>query len=171
MKMTNRKPKAFTIIELLLSLALLAMLMTTVAFAFDASVKNYKANEGIYQTVNTGRQALLRVTGDVRTAQGVAHIGTGGDANNTRLSMITSGGKDITYRFDSAAGILYYDDNAAGNSYVLCRNVTAATFNRALVPGTTTNAVRSVRMSMTLTDESGDLTQTVAAASLVRRNL
>jgi prepilin-type N-terminal cleavage/methylation domain-containing protein len=168
---TRNKQKAFTLVELLLSLALLAMLMTAVAFAFDASVKNYKANQGIYQTVNIGRQALLRITSDVRTAQAVAHIGTGGDPDASQVSLLTSGGKDITYRFDNSEGILYYDDNTSGDSYVLCRHVTAAAFNRALVPATTTNAVRSVRVSLTLTDDTGDLSQTVAAASLVRRNL
>ncbi|MHC4926463.1 MAG: type II secretion system protein, partial [Planctomycetota bacterium] len=50
---------AFTIIEMMMSLVILAMLMTAVAFAFDASVENYNANQGIYKTVNTGRQALL----------------------------------------------------------------------------------------------------------------
>jgi prepilin-type N-terminal cleavage/methylation domain-containing protein len=63
---TQKHKKAFTLVELLLSLAILGMLMAAVAFAFDASVTNYQANEGIYRTVNTGRQVLLRITNDVR---------------------------------------------------------------------------------------------------------
>jgi prepilin-type N-terminal cleavage/methylation domain-containing protein len=168
---SRRAKSAFTIIEVLMSLALLAMLMTAVAFAFDASVKNYKANQGIYETVNVGRQALLRITNDLRTAQAVAPLGTGGDPDNKQVSLIAADGRDVTYRFDSTNGILYYDDNTSGDSYVLTRNVTGAAFTRALVPGTTTDAIRSVRITMTLTDESGDVSKTLAAASLVRRNL
>jgi len=168
---SRRAKSAFTIIEVLMSLALLAMLMTAVAFAFDASVKNYKANQGIYETVNVGRQALLRITSDLRTAKAVATIGASGDPDNKQVSLIAADDRNVTYRFDSVNGILCYDDNTSGDSYVLTRHVTDATFNRALVPGTTENAVRSVRITMTLTDESGDMSRTLAAASLVRKNL
>ena len=73
MKTPKRKRRrGFTIVEILLSLTILAILMTAVAFAFDASVTNYQANKSIYQTVNTARQALLRITNDLRSAQAVA---------------------------------------------------------------------------------------------------
>ena len=64
----SNKDNGFTIIEMLISVTLLAMLVTAVAFAFDASVKNYQANQGIYRTVNTARAALLRITNEVRIA-------------------------------------------------------------------------------------------------------
>ena len=89
--------------------------------------------------------------------------------------------KDVTYRFDSSTtpGILYYDDNITGSSYVLCENVTAATFNRTDhqidrdngAGGVVTIwAVRDVRIVLTLTDETGDISQTLAAATLIRKN-
>jgi len=175
----NRKNKhGFTIVEVMLSLAILAILMTAVAFAFDASVQNYQANRGIYQTVNTARQALLRITNDLRSAQAVALIGVG-DPDNSQVSLVTNTGNDITYRFDSAAGILYYDDNTTGNSYTLCDHVTGATFNRTeheierdngaggVVPIT---AIRDVRIVLTLTDDKGENARTLAAATLVRKN-
>ncbi|MCE5185767.1 MAG: prepilin-type N-terminal cleavage/methylation domain-containing protein [Planctomycetaceae bacterium] len=171
MRKRTLKYRAFTIVELLLSVALLAMLMTAVAFAFDASMKNYKSNVDIYKTVSTGRQALLRIVNDVRTAQGVAHIGTGGDPDNQQLSLVTAGGQNITYRFDSDARILYYRKNSSAEDYVLCCDVANCAFNRALVPGTTTNAVRSVRMTLTVTDDAGGLNKMLAAGSLVRKNL
>ncbi|MHC5156563.1 MAG: PulJ/GspJ family protein, partial [Planctomycetota bacterium] len=68
----RKKQRGFTLIEVMLSLVILAVLMTAVAFAFDASVTNYQANKGIYETVNRGRQALLRITNDLRSAQAVA---------------------------------------------------------------------------------------------------
>ncbi|MHC5082924.1 MAG: PulJ/GspJ family protein [Planctomycetota bacterium] len=173
----NRTPKhksGFTIIEVMTAMVILAILMTAVAVAFDASVKNYHANEGIYQTVNTGRQALLRITTDLRTAQAVALIGAGGDTDNTQVSLITAGGDDVTYKFDNTDNTLYYIDNDTSTSYTLSENVTAMTFNRATfidVDDSSTEKVRNVRMSMTLTDDRGDISQTLAAASVIRRNL
>lgn len=168
----------FTIVEVLLSLTILALLMTAVAIAFDASVENYQVNRGIYKTINTARQALLRITNDLRTADAVALIG-GGDPDNSQISVVTNTGNDITYRFDSATGTLYYDDNATSNSYVLCDNVTAATFNRTehqidrdngLGGVETITAIRDVRIALTLTDENGENAKTLAAATLVRKN-
>jgi len=172
----------FTIVEVLLSLAILAILMTAVAFAFDASVTNYKANKGIYQTINTARQALLRITSDLRNAQ---DLPLSSEEANTQISFgnDTDGDgvydKDVTYRFDSDANILYYDDNLAGQSYVLCRNVTAVTFDRTehqidrdngAGGMETVTAVRDVRIVLTVTDDSGDVSHTLAAATQVRRN-
>ncbi len=67
------------VVEMLMALVILAMLMTAVAVAFDASVTNFQTNEGISKTMNMARSALLRITTELRTAQGVAIIGAGGD--------------------------------------------------------------------------------------------
>ncbi|MHC4386844.1 MAG: prepilin-type N-terminal cleavage/methylation domain-containing protein [Planctomycetota bacterium] len=187
MKTPVKKTTGFTIVEVMLSLTILAILMTAVAFAFDASVTNYQANKGIYETVNTARQAMLRITNDLRSAQAVALIG-GGDPDNTQVSLVTNTGTDITYRYDSTDNTLYYDDNASSSNYVLCNNVTGATFCNN-VPGATftrtehqrdrdsgacgmvtITAIRDVRIVLTLTDDTGDISHTLAAATLVRKN-
>jgi prepilin-type N-terminal cleavage/methylation domain-containing protein len=173
--MKNKQKKGFTIIELLMSMAILAMLMTAVAFAFDASVKNYQANQGIYKTLNTARQALLRITNDLRTAQAVQLIGAGAGEDPADLSECTillNDGSNVTYKFDNTEKKLYYitNDDTTDPDYVLCRNVTAMTFPRTTVPDDAT-AIRSVRIVMTLTDDSGDNAQTLAAASVIRKNL
>lgn len=175
MKTPEKQHKqGFTIIEVMVSLVILAMLMTAVAFAFDAAVSNYKANQGIYETVNRGRQSLLRITNDLRTASAVAFIG-GSDPDNSQVSLVTSAGTDITYRFDSTDNTLYYVDNTSGNSYVLCENVVSATFDRTTHTiernGANITAVRDVRMVLTLTDDADEITQTLAAATLIRKNL
>lgn len=170
MKKTNIK-SGFTIIEILMSLVILAMLMAAVAVAFDASIVNFQANEGISKTMNTARAALLRMTTELRTAQGVAIIGTGGDPDSSQCSLMTHDGRDITYRFAANENILYLDDNIGGNSYALCRNVTEATFERAVVPGSSPAAIRNVRIALTIADDLGKTTQTLAAAAVMRRNL
>ena len=76
----TKQKNGFTIVEVMVSLVILAMLMTAVAFAFDAAVTNYQVNQGIYETVNRARQALLRMTTDLRTASAVATGGRPADA-------------------------------------------------------------------------------------------
>ena len=171
--MKTKHKSAFTVVEVLLSLMILGMLMTAVAIAFDASVKNYKANEGIARNINLARQTLLRITNDIRTAQTVSIIGPGGDLHNSRLTLTTADGQSITYRFNQPTGELFLvtNDDTTDDDYVLCRNITAMTFNRAVVPASNPPAVRNVRIVMTLNDPVANTTQTLAAAAVVRRNL
>ena len=183
MKSPTKKIHAgFTMVEVLISLTILATLMAAVAFAFDASVTNFQVNRGIYQTVNTARQALLRITNDLRTADDLAFST---EEVNTQVSFMkdTTGDgaydKNVTYRFDSATNTLYYDDHITVNSYVLCNNVTAATFDRTEHQIDRDNgaggmvsitAVRDVRIVLTVTDKTGQISKTLAAATLVRKN-
>ncbi len=153
----------FTIVELLISLALLAMIMAAVGVAVHASAMNYNANENIFAAMSTARQATMRITTDLRTSQGVSDA----DPSN-QCSMVTADGRDITYRFNPADNILYMDINSGGSagSYVLCRNVTAMTFTRTPAAG---DPARNVRISMTVT--VGGVSQTVASAAVIRRNM
>lgn len=159
----------FTLIELLLSLTILAVLMTAVAVAFDASMKNYKDNEGLAKQINTARAALLRITNDIRTARAVV---AGTDNTQCSIDQDGDGTADITYRFDGSGNNLYLDKYSSGTtqSYVLCRNISAMTFTQGTVPGQP-SLVRSVRMTMTITDPAGQMPQKLVAAAVVRRNL
>jgi prepilin-type N-terminal cleavage/methylation domain-containing protein len=171
--MILRKAKSntgFTLVELLLSLAIMGMVMAAVALAFNASAVNYSQNEAMFKAMNTARQALLRITTEIRTAQSVALIGAGAgdDPDNQQCSMITADSRNVTYRFNSGDNTLYLDDNLGGSSYVLCDNVTAITFNRAAVPDDP-SAIRSVRISIAVSVDG--LSQTLATAAVARRNL
>lgn len=179
MKMTEKKP-GFTIVEVLMSLAILAMLMAAVAVAFDASIVNFQANESISKNMNTARAALLRMTTQIRKAgyddgTGYRSVGVGVSGDNTQCSLVApdesapGGYCDITYRYAADEKILYLDDNISGNSYPLCRNVRDASFIRGT--GGTPPVVRNVRMVLTVTDDKGKNPQTLAAAAVVRRNL
>jgi len=171
---TKKIRSGFTIVEVMLSLVILAVLMTAVAFAFDAAVTNYQANKGIYETVNRGRQALLRITNDLRTANIVALEVDDSPNQNSQISLFDRNDNNIRYRFDSTDNKLYYDDIDNGNSYVLCEHVTLGTFNRTEHEiernGTPEQAVRDVRIVLSVTDDTGDVSRTLAAATLVRKN-
>jgi prepilin-type N-terminal cleavage/methylation domain-containing protein len=152
---------AFTMIECLLGLAISALLLTAVAVAFNASLVNYRENERMYETANSARQALTRITTQLRTADAVNPASPANEC-----SFITAEGWDITYEFRAADNALYLrlDD---GTEYVLCNNVTAASFTRTLTDDGL--ACKSVQISLTVAD--GDYDRTLSAAAVVRKNL
>ncbi|MBL7153046.1 MAG: type II secretion system protein [Phycisphaerae bacterium] len=154
---------AFTLVELLVALAITAILLTAIAVAFNASVINYRENENIFKAINGARQALFRITGQLRVATGV-------DPNSpeNECAMITAGGDDITYRYDDTEKVLYLITNpdTTNDDYVLCRNVEAMTFTKNFTPE---GDVRSVQIVIDVA--SGGVVKKIAAAAVVRRTL
>ena len=114
----------FTIAELLIALAITALLLAAVAVAFNASLANYRDNENIFKTINTARQALFRITSQIRTAL----VDDSDISNENICKLIFDDLSEITYRYDSGTQKLYLNDG--GTDYVLCENVTAMTFKK-----------------------------------------
>ena len=160
--MTTKKIKGFTIVELLISLAITAMIMVSVAFALNASFDNYGENKKIYQAVNNGRQALTRITTEMRTALVDANT-----ANQSACTLILPDTSIITYRYESDESKLYL--NSGGNDYLLCDNVTAMTFKKSQDRLPSVTDVTSVVISMTV--QAGDVSQTLSAAAIIRKVL
>ena len=158
---TSRK-EAFTVVELLLALAITALLLVAVAVAFNASIINYRENEDIFKTINMARQALLRITTQLRTANAVDST-----SPDNECSFFTADGKDITYEYRSADNKLYLVTNIDGQEYVLCENVTSMTFIKT--PTDDGSYCKSVQISITVL--SGRDRRTVSAAAVIRRNL
>ena len=158
--------KGFSLVEVLLALAITGMLLAAVAVAFNASIINYRENEDIFKATNSARQALFRITTQLRTAGAV-------DPNspNNECSLITAGADDITYRFNAADNTLYLitNDDLLDSDYVLCDNVAAMTFAKGTVTEDSQTKVKSVQISMTV--ERGNIQKTVSAAAVIRRNL
>lgn len=152
----------FTIVECLIALAISAILLTALAVAFNASVINYGENEQMYQTINNARQALTRMTSQLRTGHAVDPI-----AADNRCNFLTATDQNISYVFNSTDGKLYLVTNSDGHQYVLCNNVTGATFTKT--PDGTGMDCKSVEISLTV--HSGDFQRTLAAAAVIRRNL
>lgn len=160
----RRVRSGFTIVELLIALAISGMLLAAVGIAFNASAVNYRENEDIFKTINNARQALFRMTTQLRTANAVDPC-----APLNECTLRTPADEDLTYRYNSADNKLYLDAN--GNSYVLCDNVAAMSCTKNVVFDEEKgwDVVKSVQISLTVS--SGDMTRTIAAAAVVRRNL
>ncbi|MGB2863587.1 MAG: prepilin-type N-terminal cleavage/methylation domain-containing protein [Sedimentisphaerales bacterium] len=165
--MKNTKYKAgFTVAELLIALAISAMLLVAVAVAFNASAVNYRQNEDIFKVVNSARQALCRMTSQLRTASAVDP-----DAPNNECTMLTAANENITYRYNSGDNTLYLitNDDLSDSDYVLCDNVTAMTCTKRWVIEDAMKIVQSVQISITVA--SSNVEKTISAAAAIRRNL
>ena len=154
--------RAFTIAEALIVLAITGMLLTAVAVAFNASIINYRQNEQMFKTINNARQALCRITTQLRTGHAVDP-----NAPSNECSFFTADDSDITYRYSSADNRLYVITNSNGKQYLLCDDVTSMSFIKT--PTDDGTDCKSVQISMTV--QSGDFQRTLSAASVVRRNL
>ena len=152
----------FTIAELLIALAITSILLVAVAVAFNASITNYRENEDIFKAVNNARQAMFRVTSQLRTGLVDPNV-----LSEDRCKLLCADGSTVTYRYDNTDNKLYLYDHDTGNDYVLCDNVTAMTFRKD--NSTPTGDVRSVQISMTVV--SGNFQRTVSAAAVVRKVL
>ena len=161
-----RNINGFGIVELLIALAITALLLAAVAVAFNASIINYCENEDIFKAVNSARQALYRITTQLRTATAVAP-----NSPVNECAFITAGGEDITYRYDSGDNKLYLitNDDSSDSDYVLCDNVSAMTFNKNTRTIDSVTFVASVQISMTVV--SGNTERTVSGAVVIRKNL
>ncbi len=163
---TKKFADGFTIVEALIALAVVSILLAAVAVAFNASAINYRENNDTFNAVNSARQALSRMTTQLRTANVVNP-----DSLNDECSLITAGGDDITYRYNSSAKKLYLitNDITTDSDYVLCNNVTAMTFTKDIVTEGSQTKVKSVQISITVA--AGDIQRTLSAAAVIRRNL
>jgi prepilin-type N-terminal cleavage/methylation domain-containing protein len=151
---------AFTLIEVLLSLAILGILLAALGTAFNASAMNYRENRNLSEAMNTARMATDKMVTLIRTGQPDP---TDTAANTCRL--VTADGTDMTFSYNSTQKKLYCV--IGGANHVLCDNVTAMTFSKTLSGDA--DCVTRVLMSMTV--QVGDVSKTVTSAVLVRKNL
>ncbi len=157
-----RYKDGFTIVELLIALAISGILLAAVAVAFNASVINYRENENIFKAVNSARQALFRITSQLRTGHWVDP-----NAPSNECSFFTADDEDITYQHRTADNKLYLITNSDSQEYVLCENVTSMSFIRT--PTDDGLDCKSVQIAMTV--QSGNVQRTISAAAVIRRNL
>ena len=162
----TRNGAGFTLAELLIALAVTGILLTAVAMAFNASIINYRQNENIFKTINGARQALFRITSQLRTADAVDP-----NAPDNECTLITATGDDITYRYNNTDNKLYLitNDDLTDSDYVLCDNVTAMTFTKQTVIVDSQTKVKSVQISIAVVN--GNVQKTLSAAVVIRRNL
>ena len=121
---TRRRRRGMSLVEVMISLAISASLLTAIAAAFTASSKAIEVNDEVFRGTQAARVTMLHLLTEIRN-------GTI-DPNSTAAAMrlITSGTggvapDDRTYRFDATTGNLLLITNmvTTDEDYPLARNI------------------------------------------------
>jgi prepilin-type N-terminal cleavage/methylation domain-containing protein len=149
------KKHAFTIAEMLVALAVMGILLTAVAIAFNASAINYNENHDMFNALNSGRQAMMRMTSQLRTADVVYPV------SSSKVGF-KSGSTILAFKL---VGDTLYLESSADVDRTLCKNVSAINFSAT---------AKSVQMLMTIEiirEDGHKHSQTITSAVVLRKAL
>jgi prepilin-type N-terminal cleavage/methylation domain-containing protein len=165
----------FTMVECLIGLAISAMLMTALAVAFSASVTNYYENEQMFESINNARQALTRMTSELRGAgyadPNLGWMGVRQAVPSNQCEFYTPAGEHIIYEYRDASDATSPNTLVlikGGTAYTLCDDVTAASFSKTPADS---DPLSSKSVLISLTVQCGHRERTLSAAAVVRRAL
>ncbi|MFW6155339.1 MAG: PilW family protein [Planctomycetota bacterium] len=159
-------------VELLLSLSIMALLLTSVAAAFQASLNTVDENQKIAAVTHNARIVLNRMMAEIRQAEAV-------ECNPHKVSIIPPDGDAtlIEYQLDGDNNILWYRQTIDGTVYshrILAPDNGAAihAFDIFYETGTDHEGLGCVRRVTAELDVSvGDNRFAVTASTNPRRNL
>ena len=171
--MSRRNRKAgFTLAEILIALAIMAGLLTSVAAVVHASMLSYKENDTLTAITQNARSILHRMMREIRTAEAVT----------TGFSKVTiipphdgSGIQQIEYEFDEDL-VFSYRQTIGGHttSHVLLDKHTDEVSLTYLVIQSETETVDGITYTKTVTVtmklRSGNQDITIRASASPRRN-
>jgi hypothetical protein len=158
-----RRRRGVGIVEVLISLAISAMLLTAITAAFAASAAVIQANDEFFRASQSARVSMTQILTEVRRAYAVS-------VQPGRIDLITSGEHDRSYSYDSANRrlLLITNDITTDPDYTLASNVTAATFTSDTEQDMN-GITRVVRVSVVLVVKVGDNQVRLSGSAAPRR--
>ena len=160
----RRKKYAFTLIEVLLSMTILAMLLASVAVAFQASFDGYDTSQSQSLVTQTLRVMANRLASEIRTAEDV-------DSTSTQLTITPTATSGInSIRYDYSNGQLTYRRTVSGvnNNYTLIGDgITVTAFN-VVREDSLTGTPLSVKVRVTLSH--GGHSDSASVSAVIRKN-
>jgi type II secretory pathway pseudopilin PulG len=154
----------------LIAAALLAMLLSAVAIAMQASVQGYRENEHLTAMTQAARSVLARMMREIRTADEV-------DSTSSSLTILppVDGSGMTLIQYTWAAGQLNYSrtTGAGTTTEVLLGGntaVSAQSFTITRETGTAGPLTYTKTVTATITFAAGGRTFDVTASADVRRN-
>lgn len=166
-----RTARAFTLVELLVSVAIGAMLLTSLAAAFNASLLSYDENGKIAQATQTARAVLDRIADEVRTADAVQcyehEVQIIPPENAQGLTLIRYASSGLTVQCSRTVGATTTTSSLLGGG-----DVSVTDFSVQWVMGTDANGVsctRSVTVHLGLS--AGGRAMGATRSASPRRNL
>ncbi len=180
----SRKNSGFTVVELLLAVAIMAMLLASVAIAMQAALGSYRENEKIAEVMQMSRAVLNRMMSEVRTADAVnsespQHISIIPPLNSIIPPLNSEHVTEIEYEL--VDGALYYRRTVNGEevtqTFISSDENVQIQFTVTTPPelgtavdeeGVTYTYIKSVTINLTLS--SGSNTFKLTASACPRRN-
>jgi prepilin-type N-terminal cleavage/methylation domain-containing protein len=123
-KLVKNSRRGLSLAEVMISLAISAMLLTAVAAAFSASSEAIETNDEFFRASQAARVSMNQILTEIRRCESVKVAST-----KTNLAMKAHDGKDRDYVYDAAARKLQLvtSDPMAPN-YNLASNCSEASF-------------------------------------------
>ncbi len=120
----RRRQAGLSILELLISLSVMALMLSATAVAFDAAFKSYKINTDITTVSTASRNVTHQMCGTIRSAwNDPANDTIDVSADGMECSMVDASGRRITYFYNTNVKELQVNVNDAEQSYTLIENV------------------------------------------------
>jgi len=170
-----RRNAGLSLVEILIALAITALLITATAVAFDAAFRSYETNHDLAMAGMSARNSLYQMTALIRSAWNdpdIAAIDV--NADGSELSFTDANGRNLIYRYNPTAHALELNIDGAATWYSLVENVAPLAadqpvFNIALAgPDYPAGTVGTVYVQCKTT--SGSVTKPICSA-VVPRNI
>ncbi len=168
----QRRRRGLGLIEMIISTAIAATLLTAAAAAFKASTSLVTANDEFFRASQAARISLHRILTEIRRGA------VDEDSTTTAVRLLTadsvdgSPGQDVTYEYRPAEGrlVLVTNDDLLDPDYTLARDVTDMRFDVDL--GADYNNSQCVaRVSVSISIRVGGQHVRLSGSAAPRRNL
>ncbi len=119
-----RRAKGISILELLIALAITAMLMTATAIAFNAAFDSYKLNSDMSSAGTSARNAMYQMCSTIRSAWNdpdIAMIEV--NTTGTECSLLDASDRDLIIKYNAVTKAIEINVDAGPNWYTLVTNV------------------------------------------------
>jgi prepilin-type N-terminal cleavage/methylation domain-containing protein len=145
----SRRRAGLSLVEILIALAIAALLLLATAMAFDGAFKSYKANHDMAMSSMTARNSLYQICSTLRSAWNDPLFDIGGGAtedrgiyvndDGTECSLIDSSGREVIYKYDTANQQLQVNLDNGAKWYVFINNVQPVTADMPIFAATELN--------------------------------
>ena len=109
--MNTHQRNGFTVVELLIAIAIVTFLLAAMAFGLKSGLKTYDENDRLAQVTQTARMILTRIATEVRTAPGSSFWGVSSTSLSIPECPTDSSEVPTIARYSFTGETLYYDRN------------------------------------------------------------
>ena len=176
----RRVRAGLSLVEVMISLAICASLLTAVGAAYNASAQAIATNDRFYRASQSARVSMLQLQKAIRTCN-FSHVGNystyaGAASVSSNELHVTRDGVQKTYVFDAATGKLrlYHGDTVSSptapwNS--LASNISSLTFTADMEIAPSNSGMRPVRITIDMVVTVGSDSVHLTGAAVPRYTL